>query len=79
MDNKKRLIENTVIKFGKPSYHLRKEMIEWCTEAFGAPADYWKSVAKDTPVSWSHTTDFGNTRFYFSTAEQVAWFKLRWP
>lgn len=47
---------------------------EWCTEQFGEPANYWE----DSAVLWSHMTDFGNTRFYFVSAEQVAWFKLRW-
>jgi hypothetical protein len=65
----------TEITFGKGSYHLQKDMINWCREQFGDGSVYGGRGAVER---WSMDSAFGHTVFYFRNEADAVVFSLRW-
>ena len=78
------------VKLNKQHYHLISQMQAWCLANIG-PGDYFQRkhvsvddsqqrwcMVDDPQQRWCMTTAFGNSLFYFKSANDASMFALKW-
>ena len=78
------------VKLNKQRYHLISQMQAWCLANIG-PGDYFQRkyvsvddsqqrwcMVDDSQQRWCMTTAFGNSLFYFKSANDASMFALKW-